>query len=151
MIRITRQADYGVVLMTLMAGGRDEGLFKASELSAETGLPLPMVSKILKLLARSGLLTSHRGAKGGYCLGRSADEISVVEIIGALDGPVAVTECIEQSPGECSRESTCPVRGNWQRINLAIHDALASITLAEMAEPGGVGSTSPGLVTLGAP
>jgi FeS assembly SUF system regulator len=134
MIRITKQADYGVVLMTFMTQ-REEDLFKASELAAETGLPLPTVSKILKLLTRGGLLVSHRGVKGGYTLGRMAEEISVAEIVAALDGPIAVTECIEQTPGECSRESRCVVRGNWQRINLAIHDALESISLAEMAAP----------------
>lgn len=150
MIRITKQADYGVILMTFMTSS-GEDLFKASELAAETGLPQPTVSKILKLLTRAGLLLSHRGVKGGYTLGRRAEEISVAEIIAALDGPIAVTECIEQTPGECSRESRCEVRGNWQRINLAIHDALESISLAEMAAPAtGRPDEAPDLVTLGA-
>lgn len=150
MIRITKQADYGVVLMTLMAS-HEADLFTASQLAAETGLPQPTVSKILKLLTRAGLLASQRGVKGGYTLGRGADGITVAEIVTALDGPIAVTECIEQTPGECSREARCGVRGNWQRINLAIYDALESISLADMATPAGAGSdAAPELVTLGA-
>ena len=150
MIRITKQADYGVVLMTLMAS-HATNLWKASELAAETGLPQPTVSKILKLLTRARLLASQRGVKGGYTLGRAANEISVAEIVAALDGPIAVTECIEQTPGECPREDRCGVRGNWQRINLAIHDALESISLADMAVPVGAGTeVGPELITLGA-
>ena len=149
MIRITKQADYGVVLMTLMASHATD-LWKASELAAETGLPQPTVSKILKLLTRGGLLVSQRGVKGGYTLGRAAEDISVAEIVTALDGPIAVTECIEQTPGECTREDRCVVRGNWQRINLAIHDALESINLADMAVPVEAGAeTGPELIKLG--
>lgn len=131
MIRITRQADYGIVLMTRMAAAPDQ-IFNAPDLAADTRLPQPMVSKILKGLAREGLLASHRGAKGGYSLERLPADISVAEIITAIDGPIAITECIDNSPGECSQESFCAVRGNWQRINEAIRGALHAITLAEM-------------------
>ncbi len=102
------------------------------------------MSKILKILARDGLLQSHRGAKGGYSLERSPEDVSVVEIITAVDGPVGITECIDDTPGECGQESVCPVRGNWQRINDAIRQALDDITLAEMVPP-----PRQGLVTLG--
>jgi len=134
MIRITRQTDYGVVLMTHLAATPDER-FNAPELAAEARLPLPMVSKILKLLARAGLLASQRGVHGGYSLGRDAREISVAEIIAALEGPIAVTECIENAPGSCDNEAFCSVRGNWGRINQAILDALEDISLAEMSQP----------------
>lgn len=134
MIRMTKQSDYGIVLMTRMAGAADE-LHTAAGLATEAQLPAPTVSKILKLLARAGLLESHRGVKGGYGLAREPEAISVAEIIGALEGPIAVTECIDDSPGECSQEPFCPVRGNWQRINLAIRQALEAITLAEMTQP----------------
>ena len=143
MIRMTKQADYGIVLLTRLAQ-EPSRLFNASELAADTQLPAPTVSKILKLLARSGLLTSHRGVKGGYALARSAEAISMLQIISVLDGPVAITECIDDTPGECSQESFCSVRGNWQRINGAIRSALEQITLAEMAHPG-----SSDLVALG--
>ena len=134
MIRITKQSDYGIVLMTRLASEPQE-LHTAAELAHEAQLPAPTVSKILKLLARGGLLESHRGVKGGYSLSRSPESISMAEIIGALEGPIAITECIEDAPGECSQEPFCGVRGNWQRINLAIRQALEAISLAEMTEP----------------
>ncbi|MFQ5525078.1 MAG: SUF system Fe-S cluster assembly regulator [Thermoanaerobaculia bacterium] len=148
---MTKQADYGIVLLTRMAGQPDR-LVNASELSAEVQLPLPTVSKILKLLGRAELLESHRGVKGGYCLAREAEAITVADIIAALDGPIAITECIDDTPGECSQESFCGVRANWQRINHAIRHALENITLAEMTHPlsadlvslgGGAESTKP--------
>jgi len=143
MLRITKQSDYAVVLMTHIVSTEDRWL-NASELSARAGLPQPIVSKILKLLTRGRLLESHRGVKGGYCLARPSAEITVAEIIEALEGPISVTECIEESPGECSQEAFCRVRGNWQRINHVLRDALSEITLEEMARPG-----SAVLVTLG--
>jgi FeS assembly SUF system regulator len=143
MIRITRQADYGIVLLTRLAQDPEQ-IFNATELAQETQLPAPTVSKILKILARAGLLDSHRGVKGGYSLARRADEVTVVDIISALDGPIAITECIDDSPGECSKEPFCGVRANWQKINEAIRGALEEITLAEMMHP-----FADGLVTLG--
>ena len=133
MIRITKQTDYGIVLLTHLAAHPDRQ-YAAPELAAEARLPLPMVSKILKLLARDGLLASHRGVKGGYSLARAAEEISMAEIIAALEGPIAITECISVE-SDCSHEALCPVRGNWQRINLAVRSALEGISLAEMAQP----------------
>jgi FeS assembly SUF system regulator len=133
MIRITKQTDYGIVLLTQFAAHPDRQA-NAPELAAETRLPLPMVSKILKLLVREGLLVSHRGVKGGYTLARSPEELSMAEIIGALEGPIAITECIEVA-GDCSHEQACPVRSNWQRINDAVREALEGITLAEMTHP----------------
>jgi len=134
MIRITKQTDYGIVLMTHLAAD-PERLYNAPDLAMEAGLPLPMVSKILKLLTRDGLLVSHRGVKGGYTLSRPPAEITVDEIITSLEGPVAITECIEHSPGECEHERLCPTRGNWRLINQAVRQALERITLAEMTQP----------------
>jgi len=141
MIRITRQTDYGIVLLTHMAG-RLERQYNAPELAGEVHLPLPTVSKILKLLTREGILASHRGIKGGYSLAREPEEISMAEIVAALEGPVAITECIDESSG-CTYEPICRVRSNWQRINTALQSALAGISLAEMTHP------SDRLVTLG--
>jgi FeS assembly SUF system regulator len=144
MIRITRLTDYGIVLLSHLASS-PERYFNAPELAADARLPLPMVSKILKMLARSGLLSSHRGVHGGYALARPAADITVAEILTALEGPIAVTECIDDSAGGgCDQVAFCPVQGNWRRINLAIRDALAGITLAEMSRP-----VAPKLVTLG--
>ncbi|HUP21840.1 MAG TPA: SUF system Fe-S cluster assembly regulator [Thermoanaerobaculia bacterium] len=134
MIRLTKQTDYGIVLLSHLAVSSEEH-HNAPELARETHLPLPMVSKILKLLARSSLLVSHRGVKGGYRLARSPAEISVADVIAALEGPIAMTECAPDSSEECSYEAFCGVRTNWQRINLAVRDALASVTLEEMAAP----------------
>ena len=134
MIRMTKQTDYGIVLLTRMASlpGRQ---FNATELAAESRLPQPTVSKILKILARAGLLDSQRGVKGGYTLAREPEAITVTEVIGALEGPIGLTERIDDTPGECSHEAGCPVRGNWHRINEAIRQALDGINLAEMAQP----------------
>ena len=93
-----------------------------------------MASKILKALARAGLLASHRGAKGGYGLARDAEAITVAQVIVALEGPIALTSCIEDGPGDCEIEALCPARANWQRINDAIRRALDDITMAEMAQ-----------------
>ncbi len=134
MLRMTKQADYGIVLMTVCAGQPDRW-FAAPELAAETRLPAPTVSKILKLLAREGLLESHRGVKGGYSLAHSPDQITVAAMISALDGPIAFTECVEDGPGACGQESVCGLRANWQRINQRVRRALESISLAELANP----------------
>lgn len=134
MLRMTKQADYGIVLLTRMAC--EEGRrFAAPELAEETHLPLPTVSKILKVLSRSGVLDSTRGVKGGYCLARPPEAINVAEMIEALEGPIAFTECIEDSPGSCSQESSCNIRGNWQLINETVRGALECISLADLTAP----------------
>ena len=131
MIRITKQADYGIVLMTHLSRNPDK-LHTAPELASQTQLPLPIASKVLKLLARAELLNAHRGVKGGYTLARTPKAISVAEVIQAVEGPIALTECVEGSLSECSMESFCPLQDPWQLINQAVHQALSSITLAQM-------------------
>ncbi len=133
MLRITRQTDYGIVLLTTFARLPRAETITASELARRTQLPAPTVTKVLKLLAREGLLTSHRGVQGGYQLLRSPAEIDLVEVISVLEGPIAVTQCSTYAGG-CRREPACLVRPNWQRIDNALRNALASITLADMAE-----------------
>jgi len=144
MLRMTKQTDYGFVLLSQLAAAPDR-VANAPDLASETRLPLPMVSKTLKLLARHGLLRSHRGVKGGYSLRRPPGEITAAEILRALEGPVALTVCIDGTPGECDRGAFCQVRGHWQAINRAIDTALAGVTLAQLALPGG----QPDLVRLG--
>lgn len=133
MLRISKLTDYGTVVMTYLARENDR-LHAVSEIAAEIRVAAPTVSKILKQLMREGLVLSHRGVKGGYALARPPEAISVVEIIDALEGRVGLTEC-GSGPGVCSQESACSVRTNWQRINSAVREALANVTLAEMAEP----------------
>ena len=134
MIKLSRMADYGVVLMTQMARER-ELLRTAPELAQSCGLPLPTVSKILKLLAQGGLLASHRGTKGGYLLAREADDITMADVIGTLDGPIALTDCVGPDGVLCEIEALCPTRTNWRRINDAMVQALSGVTLADMAVP----------------
>ncbi len=135
MFRMTKQTDYGIVLLTRFAGSPTGMVHTARDLAEDTLLPLPMVSKILKVLSRFGLLVSHRGVKGGYSLSRQPEQITMIEIISALEGPVAITECSLEGPGTCRQEPLCPVRTNWQRVNQVIRDALAGLTLAEMKRP----------------
>lgn len=136
MIRLSKLADYGIVLLTYFGRGpEDEAVYTARELADESRLPLPTVSKIMKALCRGGLLMSHRGVNGGYSLARPAKEISVVDIIAAIEGPIAMTECSITAPGLCEFEAACPVRSNWQRINSVVVQALAGLTLTDMKQP----------------
>lgn len=133
MVRLSRLADYGVLLLTHMAQ-QPERLFSTTDLSSDTRLAVPTISKILQVLNRDGLVASHRGVRGGYGLSRSPDHITVAQIVQALEGGVAMTDCVEGAPGECELEDVCRVRTNWQAINTAILDALQRVTLAEMAQ-----------------
>ncbi len=132
MVRLSKLTDYAVVLLTQMV--RRDGKIATTAILAEiTGLPHPTVSKVLKRLTKTGLLVAQRGATGGYALARSAEDISVADIVIALDGPIALTDCTEDSHQSCQMERNCPINGHWNRVNLAIRDALQSVTLAEMA------------------
>ncbi len=135
MLRLSKLTDYGIVVMTCLA--EEPGAVRAAhEIAGCTRLALPTVSKVLKLLSRSGLVVSCRGAKGGYRLARLPEQISVAHVIDALEGPVALTECSSES-SNCSQESHCNIRGNWQRINDVIRHALEDVSLAEMVRPPG--------------
>ncbi len=135
MVRITKLTDYGVLVMTLMADLAPDERVSARDLSVETSLPQPTVGKILGILTRAGLLTSSRGALGGYQLARHPAEISVVDVITAFEGPIALTDCLSPDGPGCEVEPVCPTRANWDRINEAIRTALREIPLAEMARP----------------
>lgn len=137
MIRVTKLADYGVLLMTWFAWrhAREPGRKNAPQLAAETGLPAPTVSKLLRMLAKAGLLDSQRGVNGGYSLTRDPGNISMAEIITAIEGPIALMECLSDETSDCGVESLCPTRTNWSRINQAIRSALEGISLQEMAQP----------------
>ncbi len=132
MIKLSRLADYGVALMTGMAEDTD-GVHNALDMSVATGLPTPTVSKVLATLARNGLLVSVRGAKGGYRLGRTPQGISVADIISAIDGPIALTQCMEHS-GDCEVESLCPSRRGWELINTTVREALEKVSLADIED-----------------
>jgi FeS assembly SUF system regulator len=134
-IRIRKLTDYGIVLLAYFVGDGEPPVRTARELSAKAHLPYATVSKILKALVRKSLLVSHRGIKGGYSLARSPEEISVAEIVAALEGPLALTECSALAPSLCDLEPVCPVRSNWRKINDVVRGALAQLSLAEMSRP----------------
>jgi FeS assembly SUF system regulator len=134
MLRITKLTDYGIVLLVQLANDGTGASQNARSMAEATSLPLPVVSKILKSLAQGGLLTSQRGAKGGYTLSRQPEDIDVAEIIDALEGPIALMEC-SAGPGRCEQETICAVRDPWQRINQAILETLRHVTLRELVGP----------------
>jgi FeS assembly SUF system regulator len=135
MVRLGKLTDYGLVLMTIFARGDGLPLRTARGLAAESRLPLSTVSKLLKQLLQSGLLSSHRGIKGGYILAKEPREISVVQIISAIEGPMALTECSTDVTGLCNLESYCPIKSNQQIINQAVRGVLDKITLSDLVQP----------------
>lgn len=137
MVRLGKLTDYALVLMTCIARGQEAGvpLRTARDLARESRLPLSTVSKLLKELLQSGLLISHRGIKGGYVLAREPQEISVLEMIAALEGPMALTECSTDVTGLCSLESGCPTKSNQQIINQAVRGVLEKIMLSDLMHP----------------
>ncbi len=135
MIKIGKLTDYGILIMTYLARQPDQ-VHAAQEIAQAIGVSLPTANKLLKMLVRASLLESMRGIKGGYRLARPASTISMVDIIGALEGPVGLTDCgTSRQPGSCQRELSCAVKTNWQRISQAVNDALAGVSLAEMTIP----------------
>jgi FeS assembly SUF system regulator len=133
MLRISKLADYGTVVMVYLAKSPHQ-LSNARDIALHTHLAVPTVSKLLKRLTSVGLLISVRGASGGYRLQRPATEMSLAEIIYALDEHRGLTEC-SLHPNECSLQGVCHVQGNWQLISQAILSALESVSLATLAKP----------------
>jgi FeS assembly SUF system regulator len=128
-IRLTNLADYAVVVMTAAARAPDRR-FSAAELAAETGVPAPTAAKLTGILARAGLLDSARGVTGGVQLGRGAAEISIADIVEAVDGPIAIAQCLHDKSSDCALESSCAVRPHWSLINVRVREALSDVSLA---------------------
>lgn len=133
MLRMSKLTDYGTVIMTYMAR-QPQGVHSVAEMAAVLGLAAPTTSKILKMLARRELVHSLRGVKGGYRLARPPEQISIAEVIDAMEGPFGMTECSVVA-GLCVQEAGCPLRENWQRLNQVIRRALDGVTVAEMSRP----------------
>jgi len=129
-LRISKLTDYGTVLLAHLAANQAT-VCSAADVALATGIGLPTVSKLFKSLARAGLVTSTRGANGGYRLSRGPQHISAADVIDALEGPVSITEC-SASDGDCEHEGVCSVGGAWQRVNVAIHRALQDVTLNDL-------------------
>jgi FeS assembly SUF system regulator len=134
MIRLSRLADYGVVLMTHIASAQPVP-HSAQSVARATAIPLPTASKLLSSLASAGLLAAMRGVKGGYRLARRPEEISVADIVGAIDGPIALTHCIERGPGHCELEALCPSRTGWEVLNRSVRRAFEDVSLAHLLTP----------------
>lgn len=133
MIKLSKLTDYAVVVLGRMAQG-DSKLQTASGLSEKTGLPEPTVSKVMKLLARGGLVVSTRGVNGGYSLARAPSDISMADVILALDGPVQLTSCVAGDEECCSHSPNCSMKGKWNPVNDAMKKALENVSLAQMIE-----------------
>jgi FeS assembly SUF system regulator len=131
MFRLNKLTDYGIVLMAHVARSPEDTPHTARSLAKETKLPLPTVGKLLRQLSDRGLLSSHRGVKGGYNMGRDATQISVADIILALEGPIGFTEC-SVLPGLCEMERSCAIKINSQIIGDALRDALEHVMLADL-------------------
>jgi FeS assembly SUF system regulator len=125
--------DYGIVLMSYLASEQSEQ-HSAHALAGAVQVPLPTVRKVLKALSNGGLLVSERGATGGYSLSRQPETISVAEIITAVEGPIALTECVSNE-SQCEQENHCAVQTNWSRINDAVFSALDEVKLSDMLRP----------------
>jgi FeS assembly SUF system regulator len=130
MLRLSRLTDYAVVALVHL--GAAEGVATSPGIAAAIGIPEPTIAKVLKTLANHGLVTSTRGAHGGYRLARKLAQIAVAEVIVAVDGPIALASCVDGALG-CESQSLCPVAGRWDPVNHAIREALLNITLADMA------------------
>jgi len=133
-IRVSKFTDYGIVLLSYFAHNPEKQPFSARQLSEESRIPFPTVSKLLKILTNTGLLDSERGRNGGYSLVKRPHEISVGQVISLLEGPLALTECSDKH-GQCKIEGDCPVRNNWRKINRVVMKALELLTIEDMSSP----------------
>lgn len=133
MLRISKLTDYATVVMAYLANHAEQA-HNAKAIAQYTHIALPTVSKLLKSLTRHKLLTAQRGSKGGYSLAVPANAISIAQIVHALEGDIALTEC-SHSKGSCTMETRCAVRSNWQIISNVIYKTLSKITLAEITQP----------------
>ena len=134
MIKLNKLTDYAVVILTRLHT-RKRPMWTANLIACETGVPLPTVAKLIKILVKAEMLSSQRGARGGCTLAQPAHKITVADVIKAVEGPIALTDCVDGGAGECGVENICPMRGNWEQVNVAIRTALEAVTIADMAVP----------------
>lgn len=132
-MRLSNLADYAVVIMSAAARSGDGARVSATILAAETGIPLPTTQKLLGRLASAGLFRSARGGGGGFVLTRPAAEISLADVIEAVEGPIAMTSCVDEARHDCALEGACQVRPHWGPVNNAIKGALSSVSLASLS------------------
>jgi FeS assembly SUF system regulator len=131
MLRLNKLTDYAVVMLCHMGMARDD-VFTVPQLASDSGVPQPTVAKLMKQLGRAGVVTSQRGASGGYSLSRPPAEIAISDVITALEGPISLTACVDGADDSCDSMAMCPMSGNWNKVNQAIRHALDGVTLADM-------------------
>jgi FeS assembly SUF system regulator len=131
-MRLSSLADYAVVMMSAAARHCGHAQINAGILSEETGIPLPTVQKLVSKLSAAGLLRSVRGAGGGFKLARPAAAVSLADIIEAIEGPIAMTACVEQGKHDCVLEGSCATQPHWGTINGAVRGALAAVPLTQL-------------------
>ena len=132
-MRLSHLADYAVVLMTAAARRSAGARLSATELSAETGVPLPTAQKLMGQLATAGLLSSARGAAGGFALARPATDISLADIVEAVEGPIALTMCSDSTNHDCILDAHCRVKPHMGVVGNAVRGALGAVRLTELA------------------
>jgi FeS assembly SUF system regulator len=135
-MRLTSFADYAVVILAAAARHPAGSRLSAGTLASETGVPLPTAQKLMGRLASAGLLASARGTGGGFVLARPADGISLADIIEAVEGPIAMTSCVEGAASDCALEGSCAVRPHMGVVNVAVRGALQGVSLASLSEAG---------------
>lgn len=132
-MRLSSLADYAVVTMSAAARAPAGARLSATNLASEVGVPLPTVQKLMGHLVRAGLLTSARGTGGGFLLAKPADRITLAEIIEAIEGPIAMTKCVEGHSEECQLHGSCLTRPHLQAANAAVRGALSGVSLATLS------------------
>ena len=133
MLRLSKKADYALIAVRHLATHRGQAEQSASDIADAYGISAPLLAKVLQRLAKHGLVTARHGSSGGYRLARPAKEISALDVINAVDGPVVITSCVTNH-GNCDQSSTCTVREPLRRVNESIAQVLRSVTISQMLE-----------------
>ena len=133
-MRLSSLADYAIVVMSAAARADGDVRLSATDIAVQTGVPLPTAQKLLGRLAAAGLLESARGTGGGFALARTAETISLADIVEAVEGPIAMTACVAEDRHDCAMEGSCRVQAHWPLVNDAVRGALSGIALTHLAE-----------------
>jgi FeS assembly SUF system regulator len=144
-MRLSSLADYAVVMMSAAARHGCGARLSAAVLADETHVPLPTAQKLMQRLAGAGLLTSARGTGGGFSLSRPAGAISLADIIEAVEGPIALTACVDDTRDECALDHHCAVKPHWAVVNGAVRGALAGVSLSQLAAVSGSPRVAPAI------
>ena len=133
MLRLSKKADYALIAMKHLALRGDRGSSSAREIAGLYDIPIELMAKVLQRLVQRGLLASQQGTRGGYQLARAPLQITVADVIQAIEGPVTVTACSTDEGGQCEQFSKCNVRDPLYRVRERILAALGDCTIAELA------------------